>query len=234
MNITQGTRRDQAPGAPTLTSPDMRAVVLLAPVVLILASFVILQLSQSTTTGRVAQLTAFSFYWIACGIIIPLIILGRSGYAALFNRPRVRWTTPLRIGVAALFVPAAFGFLFAFPYLFPAESYLLLPGVALYALLNGTFEEAFWRGLFIRQFPANRWLAVVYPGVMFGFWQLVPWTLFDSWLRPPAIAVFAIAMAIGLLYGWVAWRCGSVRWTAMAHVLMNLSGVGAFLVFAPG
>jgi len=30
-------------------------------------------------------------------------------------------------------MPAAFGFLFVFPYLFPGESNLLMPGLVLYA-----------------------------------------------------------------------------------------------------
>ena len=103
------------------------------------------------------------------------------------------------------------------------------------ALVNGTLEEVFWRGLFIAPFRTNRWLGVVYPGVMFGIWQLVPWSLFDSWFRPPVHILLVVSIPMGLLYAWVAQRTGSIRWTTVAHVLTNLSGIGALLIFAaPG
>jgi membrane protease YdiL (CAAX protease family) len=41
------------------------------------------------------------------------------------------------------------------------------------------------------------------------------------------------ALVIGLPYGWVAWRTGSIRWTAASHGMRNLLGLGATLYFAP-
>ncbi len=217
------------------TSEGLRRWTLISPLILILASAAIFQVSKSATDMWVAQLTGFAFYWIVGGIIIPLIILGRNGYASLFARSTIEWSAGLRFGIMALFLPAGFGFLFAFPYFFPADTSVLLPTLALYALVNGTLEEVFWRGLFVAQFRTNRWLGVVYPGVMFGLWQLVPWALFDSWFRPPVHILLAVSIPIGLLYAWVAQRTGSIRWTTVAHVLTNLSGIGALLIFAaPG
>ena len=212
---------------------NLRRLTLLSPPIVILTSFAVFQVTQSVADARVAQFTGFAFYWIVAGIVIPMIVLGREGYAALFSGPRIEWTLGLPMAIAALFLPAVFGFLFAFPYLFPADTGVLLATLALYAVFNGTLEEVFWRGLFMTQFRTNPWLSVLYPGVMFGIWQLVPWALFDSWVRPPAMIVLAVAIPVGILYAWVARRTGSIRWTVIAHVLTNLSGIGALLVFAP-
>ena len=233
-SVPHGAPPLRAMNAGSWTSRNLRWGTLISPAVLILTTLAVFQVTKSATGEWGTHLTGFAFYWAAGGIIIPLILLGRSGYASLFSTVPVSWSVRLRAGVASLFLPAAFGFLFVFPYLFPGESNLLIPGLVLYALINGTFEEVFWRGLFIRQFRSNPWLAVVYPGVLFGIWQLVPWALFDTWLRPPALLLLAVSIPVGLLFGWVAWRTGSIRLTVMAHVLANLSGVGALVIFAPG
>jgi membrane protease YdiL (CAAX protease family) len=36
-------------------------------------------------------------------------------------------------------------------------------------------------------------------------------------------------LAIGLSYGWVAWRTGSIRWTVVSHICLNFLGLGAIL-----
>jgi membrane protease YdiL (CAAX protease family) len=231
--VSRGATAPPATTVDAATGRTLQRWTLFAPVLVILTSFAIFRLTKSTSTDRVVQLTGFAFYWIAGGIVFPLVLLGRRGYGALLERRDVTWNARLVWGVVALFLPALFGFFFAFPYMFPAESALLLPGLAVYALLNGTFEEVFWRGLFLEQFRGDPWRGIVYPSVMFGAWQLVPWALFDSWLRPPAVVLLALSIAVGLLFGWVAQRTGSIRWTVMAHVLMNLSGIGAFVIFGP-
>jgi membrane protease YdiL (CAAX protease family) len=233
-SVPHGTPPPQSMTAQWWTSQNVRFWTLVSPAILILATLAVFQVTKPVTTQWVTHLTGFAFYWSVGGIIIPLILLGRDGYASLFARASVKWSLALRLGVPALFIPAAFGFLFVFPYLFPGESNLLIPGLVLYALLNGTFEEVFWRGLFVRHFRGNPWLGVVYPAVLFGLWQLVPWALFDWWLRPPPEIVLAVAIPVGLLFSWVAYRTGSIRWTVVAHVLANLAGVGALVIFAPG
>ena len=125
---------------------------LLAPVMLIVTSLLVFVAARNAASDRIAQLTGFAYYWTVGGVIIPLILLQREGYVALLARSRLPWNARLVAAVIALFAPAVFGFLFAFPYLFPVETAWLLPGLALYALLNGTFEEVFWRGLFITRF----------------------------------------------------------------------------------
>jgi membrane protease YdiL (CAAX protease family) len=45
--------------------------------------------------------------------------------------------------------------------------------------------------------------------------------------------VFLAALGIGLMYGWVAWRTGSIRWTSVSHVLLNAAGVSAVFAVRP-
>ena len=207
--------------------------LLVSPLLVIAATAAVFQITRSQTANPRAQLAGFVFYWAIIGVVLPLLFLGRRGYVELFAARPMEWNTTLRAVLVVLFLPAAYGFLFAFPMLFPAESSWLLPSLALYALVNGTTEEVYWRGLFMSRFPTTFASGVLYPATCFAAWQLVPWSLFHSWLRPAPVLVFLVALCAGLFYNWFAWRTRSIKWTIMAHVLTNLSGIGALLLFAP-
>ena len=150
--------------------------------------------------------------------------------------PFPTFPAPLRFTIALvlLTVPVVAGFLFAFPAIFPLASGATLLGLAVYGIVNGTMEEVFWRGTFARRFASNPWLGIVYPAMVFSLWQLVPWTVYPPLLQVPPLMVIGVALPVGLLYSWVVWWTGSIRWTVLSHVLTNMSGIGAMVIFGPG
>lgn len=91
----------------------------------------------------------------------------------------------------------------------------------LVALINGPLEEAAWRGGFLTRFAERPRLGFVLSLILFTAWH-IPLALshgiaFDGgWLY-----LIGGAGALGLLWSWIAWRTGSVFWTALAHVLTN-------------
>jgi len=87
------------------------------------------------------------------------------------------------------------------------------------ATMNGCCEEILWRGLYVRCFPHNPWLAILYPAVGFALWHVAPQMIF------PAENMFGFVIStffLALPYGYIAWRTGSARWTAISH---SLSGI---------
>ena len=89
-------------------------------------------------------------------------------------------------------------------------------------VINAPLEEAAWRGGFLTRFAERRRL---------GFW--LSWLLFSAWHAPLMLshglvfdggwmALVGGAAALGLLWSWIAWRTGSVFWTAIAHALTNV------------
>lgn len=208
--------------------------LLIAPLVLIGATYAVFSALMPVAGERITYFAGFGFYWLLSGIVLPTVLIGRDGMRSIFSLPRLPVTLRMRAALALLAVPVIAGFLFVFPTMFPVASSTTLVGLAAYALVNGTCEEIFWRGAFARQFPSNRWLGVVYPAVVFSFWHLVPWAIFPMLLHVPALAVLAVVLPIALLYNWVAWSTGSIHWTVLSHVLTNMSGLGAMLIFGPG
>ena len=204
-----------------------------APLVVITATYAVFQLLIPVVGERAAYFTGFAFYWLVGGIVLPILLIGRDGVASLFRRRSGAVTFWYVISLVLLAVPVAYGLLFAFPLIFPTASGATIASVVAYGIVNGTCEEIFWRGTFAHRFPSNRWLGMFYPAVMFSVWHLVPWLVFPPFLDVPAIAVLAVVFPIALIYHWVAWSTGSIRWTVMSHVLTNMSGLGAMLIFGP-
>jgi len=222
------------PVEPVLAAIRPRHLFLLAPLVLMTTTYAVFRLLIPLAGETAAYFTGFAFYWLLGGIVLPILLIGRDGVTSLFARR----TRALSLGFATALVLLAasvvFGFLFAFPYIFPVESGATLASLAAYAIVNGTCEEIFWRGTFAHRFPSNRWLGIFYPAVIFSFWHLVPWVVFPLFLHVSAFAVIAAVFPMALVYHWVAWSTGSIRWTVPAHVLTNMSGLGAMVIFGPG
>jgi membrane protease YdiL (CAAX protease family) len=182
---------------------------------------------------RPGFVVAFVIYWLVWGLAVPLWLLGRDGVIGLFRPVRAMEVLPRILVALLLAAPAALGFLFIFPTLFPEGGANLIALFALYAIVNGVLEEIFWRGMFVQAFPNDVLRSIVYPSVVFGVWHLV--VLSMSGMFPPVapLAAFIAATALALVYGWAARFTGSIRWVAASHALLNLAGLGAFIVFQP-
>lgn len=175
-----------------------------------------------TLTGwhpQFGYLFALTFYWLA--FCFPAIgwhaLRGNDGH--LFSEKlawRDWWLIPLllaQVGLVAIinFVPNT-------SILSQGGMYLAL----LIAAINGPLEEMAWRGGFLGTFRDRPRL---------GFW--LGWSLFTAWHVPLAMSVgisfdggaptlIGGAAALGLFWGWIAWRTGSVFYVSIAHGLTNI------------
>lgn len=167
---------------------------------------------------QAGYLLGFVVYWVIWCLLIPRALLGKAEFATivhdrdpLFSRANwpaaLLWLTVTLVAVcmyAGEFIRAPLG--------------LILLAAPL-AIANGLCEELLWRGLYGRCFPHNPWLAILYPAVGFALWHLAPQVIV------PADNMIGFVLAtffLALAYGFIAYRTGSARWTAIAH---SLSGV---------
>ena len=240
--ITRVSSRDRGTGPAAATaSPSHGAVafseaaqrlLMLSPIVLLASMYGVFRGMTAAFGTQPGFVAAFLVYWAVWGVAVPLWFVGRDGFADLF-RPAQRRSAPFTIlAVLALALPVLAGFLFVFPSLYYSADRLLLV-FAVYAIVNGMLEEVYWRGLFVRAFPRDQLLGFLYPAAMFGAWHLVVLSMSGLWPPVAPLYAFILAASLGLLYAWVVNRTGSIRWAAASHVLLNLSGMGALIIFHP-
>ena len=65
----------------------------------------------------------------------------------------------------------------------------------------------------------------------FGLWHLAPVGVRPATYPGGAVSFVGVATLWGLIYGWVAQRNGSLRWTILSHNLLDFSGLGARVYF---
>jgi membrane protease YdiL (CAAX protease family) len=210
---------------------DAGRAALIAPAYLILSTLLVFQLTAQFHDPDVRRVAGFVWYALVGGVLFPLLILGREGYRSLFGPARQRLSPGQLAGLA---VPPILAVLLASPLVYADARARIIVVIAGIALVNGVLEEVFWRGLFARVFRDDAVRGVLYPAVVFALWHV--WLL-PRWsvAAPPvqSLPVFFAALAIGLVYGWVAWRTGSIRWTAISHVLLNAAGASAVFAVRP-
>lgn len=218
-----GTGRDAHPQI----HPAARRILILAPPVLLLTTWLAFNGFVTHFGFRTGYLLGFLVKWAVWCTVVPLWLLGPRGWVALFRSTRPPVGRPGWLGWSLLAIPLVLGYAYAFPRALAFASLAVFLLSALIALVNGTLEEVLWRGTYVRTFPGRPVLAWLYPSLGFGLWHLGPQSVSTGLGNPGGTAAFVgVAALFGLCWGWVAYRTGSIRWTAISHVLLDFAGLG--------
>lgn len=202
------------------TAARKRFLILL-PIPLIASAAFVFSAAARWLGEAPGYLVGFGFYWLWC-LSTPLFLWGKRGlYQTLAaNAPLFRKENWLLITLLSLTIAGAF-----WMYFIPGLASVSL-GVLLFspiAIINGTAEEILWRGVYVKAFEHNVVLGCVYPAAGFALFHLAPTLVFPA--EGGAFPFIVSTFALGLVYGWVAYRTKTARWTAIAH---SLAGVLAF------
>jgi membrane protease YdiL (CAAX protease family) len=208
--------------APRFASVDRHRLVALALPVAVPVAMTAVFYVAGDRLGPRGYLAGFGVYWVACGAL-SFAVLGRQGVRRLFRDARPRFGRPAVLGAALLLWPPV-GALATrlFPDIADASVAMVATAVTV-ALVNSVLEELLWRGVYITLWPRNAWLGWVWPALGFGAWHLAPQVIHPSALGPLVYVVSATAL--GLSWGWVAWRTGSLRWVTASHFITDGSGI---------
>jgi membrane protease YdiL (CAAX protease family) len=214
------------PGRPTAAG----AIAILIPVVVPTAMVGVFRVAQDHLPSSLAYAAGFACYWGTC-LGLATVVLGRRRLAAVVGDVRPRIPRPAVLGAALLLWPPVGAIVTRFiPELREVGPGIVLVSLAI-AALNTVAEELLWRGVFITLWPRDIVLGWLWPAIGFGAWHLAPQVIHPSSLGPVAYAV--AATAIGLSWGWVAFRTGSIRWVGLSHVVTDASGLRNVSFFMP-
>lgn len=198
--------------------------LLIIPIALILTTALIFFVFSNFFGSSLGYVIGFSFYYVVWCYSIPLALIGKDGFVSLFKEanPLFRKRNWYLI---ILFFLLIFGTLIM--YLIPSitEATLVLVLLAIpIAIVHGVGEETLWRGLYVRAFPENTFLGIIYPTVGFALWHLSPQIVFPA---ENGILIFLVStFFLGLTNALIAYKTGSIKWVAFLHTIGSLLALG--------
>lgn len=188
-------------------------VILMIPIVLFLTG------TFGTTIGYIALNLV---YWLVFCIPCIAYVVKKSG----FNIQQFYTTNNLNnkkrnlIYNLLAFLPViATGFIVFIPIIgvAPLMTFFI---AALYALINGSIEELFWRGLYSQFFDKIGW-AYIFPTILFSLWHIAI-ALAKGMIWHGGILTLVMGAAfMGVLWGFIAFKTKNIRYTTIAHILTN-------------
>jgi len=208
---------------PCRTTTDARRLVAVAlPIVVPVAMRGAFTVSRDRFGEHVGYVAGFGAYWATCaGAAIALS--GRAGPRRSFAEVRPRLGRPLTLGAVLLLWPPVGAIATRFVPEIRSADVPMVATIAAVGTVNAVIEELFWRGVYIDLWPDDPWLGWLWPALGFGAWHLAPQVIHRSSMGP--VPYVLSATALGLSWGWVAWRTKSLRWVALSHAITDGSGI---------
>jgi membrane protease YdiL (CAAX protease family) len=162
-------------------------------------------------------------YWASCWALSGLVA-GRQRLLGLWQVPDQALPPPLALSAAVLVAPPVGGLVTQWVPNARASGPVAVAVAVAVGTTNAVAEEVFWRGIPVATFPGDPLRGWLWPALGFTVWHLVPLSARPTSPRRRA-SLLAAAAAIGLGYGWIAYRTGSLAAVALAHALTDSSGV---------
>lgn len=208
-----------------------RAVLLAAPPLLLASTRLAYRGLIARFGTRWVYLGGFLFYWFVWCLLLPLWVLGPRGLRDLFRPARPRPPAPSKVSAATLVLPPLVGAVAALPDSLRAANLPIVLTSIPYSVVNAACEEILWRGTYLAVFPGRPLLGYIYPSLGFAFWHLAPLSVRPSRSPGGAAAFVGVGLLFGLLWGWVPWKTGSIRWSTVSHAALDFTGLGTRVYF---
>lgn len=165
----------------------------------------------------------FAVYWATCwGVAAALV--GPRRLAALWHPGDTALPDRSSLAVAVLVVPPLGAIMTQWVPNARDAGPVAIATAAGVGITNALAEEALWRGVPVALFPDAPVPGWLWPALGFTAWHLVPLTAEPSSAGRRA-SILAGAGAIGLGFGWIAYRTRSLRVVSLIHAITDASGV---------
>ena len=204
---------------PALSS-SRRAAATAAPAVVAAAMAVVFPAAARRYGPVRGYRYAFGVYWATC-LAVPAAVLGPRRVAQSLTRPTGQLPRPRALAIAALTVPVGGAITVELrPHLREVNS-AALAVAPLVGTVNAVAEEILWRALPAAAHPDDPVRGWLWPAAAFTGWHLAPLTVHSH----GRARILTGAALIGVGYGWIAWRTGSVAATLLPHAAADSCGI---------
>jgi len=194
--------------------PWRARLVILSPLLVIAIGHGVARLAQSSL-GPWGWVPMIVVLWVLFGLIIGWAS-GRNGIRRWLQPPTGHraWTV---LAIAAGLIPLG---VFLQGWSLFTSAWLVLAWL-LFAVINPVLEEGYWRGVLLdhtAKWPA--WAAITYSAFFFAINHPLSFGVYSVANQHPSLWVSTFVM--GLVWGLIYRKTGSLRWVTGSHVLVDL------------
>lgn len=164
----------------------------------------------------------FCIYWFVFCLPVSLYICdGLGGLKEVYSQKSNIKSSKKVIWYLMALMPCIATFFIVFKNFAPVAEFQVLVIALVYAIINGTIEELFWRGIFNNIFNDNIFLAYIYPTIFFGIWHISLYFSKGMVYQGGFLSLVGGAFFMGLLWGWVSYKTKSIKIVTIAHIITN-------------
>lgn len=197
-------------------------ILLCVPPILCISMLVLMPFLTNRIGKTAGYVAGFCIYWfIFC---FPVSLYSSNGFSKLkgiYSQKSNITATKKNIYYLLAFMPCVATFFVVFKEYASIAGVQVLAIALLFALINGTFEEMFWRGVFNKVFNNNIFLAYIYPSVFFGIWHIALYLAKGMIYQGGFPSLVGGSFFMGLLWGWVAYKTKSIKVVTAVHIITN-------------
>jgi membrane protease YdiL (CAAX protease family) len=198
-----------------------KTVLLVSSIAVFPITLAVFRAATTALGSKWGYLAGLAVYWLYT-LSITWIVAGKEkrylvgilgGEAASRQR--------LPIGLAALLpVPAVFliSFLPHIGRLSPATGAVVL----LAAVLNGSIEEIYWRGLYLKEYGHSLPVGLGLSTLLFTTWHFSLWNAEGIVYQGGLPALMGGAFVMGLLWSFVSRSVKNIKMCLLAHIIVNI------------
>jgi len=196
-------------------------ILLIVAPLLCISMLIIVPVLTSILGKTLGYITGFCIYWFI--LCLPVTIYASSGLVGLKEIYNQRTKIPKIKRITYYFIasiPCIATFSVVFKGFALMAGFQVLTLALLFALINGTIEEMFWRGVYNKVFN-NIYLAYIYPSVFFGIWHIALFYAKGMEYQGGFASLVGGATFMGLLWGLVAYKTKDIKVVTVAHIITN-------------
>jgi membrane protease YdiL (CAAX protease family) len=192
---------------------NKQKIVMVAPVVLVAVMYPVFQFFAHQFGETLGWYFGLISYWLVWGIGFSMPILGKQGLIDII-RPQQPNFRILLLVLIPILIASLYRFVPGMGYEKPSTWVFLL--LLSTAFGNGFFEEVIWRGLYMKMFPDNFMLRIVWPSIWFALWHYAPGSVHSD---GNVMALMIGAGVFGFYLSFLAKQTNGIWWTIVIHTL---------------
>jgi membrane protease YdiL (CAAX protease family) len=90
------------------------------------------------------------------------------------------------------------------------------------SIINGTIEEIYWRGLYLRKYKEKPYIILIVSTLLFALMHLSFLAIEGMTYKGGVFALVGGALVMGLLWSYISLKLNTIRYCIAGHIFVNI------------